>query len=1076
MQGLIGWWARNSVAANLLMFACVVIGLFAFRDINREVFPSAKVPFVDISVTWLGADPQQVEEQIVLRIEEAIDNLDGVKNISSTAREGRANVTVEADTDADVTTLLNELKNRIDSISTFPQDAFRPTVQQIQAEERTHLIAITGDISERELNRLAGRLRDEVTQIPNGPSRAVLFGGRNEEVSIEVSEAALRGFGLTFSDVAQAIRGRSINQSSGTVQTETGDVQIAARGLADTQAEFESIIIRQTPNGGLVRVRDVATVIDGFEDRNSRRQLNGKPAILINVIAPTNLNIVKLSNSLEEWLEEKNAELNPEVALSIIDDRSDIYFARMKTVSSNALVGLFLVLIVLMLFLRPTVAFWVAVGIGVSFMGAFIFLPAVGVSLNILSLFAFLLVIGVVVDDAIIVGESIHNQVEAGKRDLDAALVGTQLVIKPVFFAVLTTMIAFAPWLFVSGGTSEFTKHISWTIIFALTFSLIESFLILPAHLAHMKPQNKDGWYYQVQRVFSDGIVTFAETVYVPILTTLLKARGRTVAFFLGAFAISISLWSFGYIKTSFFPSIEAPVLDINVRMVEGTSFTRTLQVYEKLLDAANKTQADYGTGKDDALIVSSIFMRAADGYAGGFLELLDTKERGNIPIVEIADRFREYLGEIPDAEEVNVAFTFNDDGADLSFGLESSNLESIRLAVIDLQNYLRSLPGVFDVQNNLQSATDELRIVLKPGAERFGLTLAQVSSQLRQAFFGEEVQRLPRGGDDVRVIVRLPRSDRENLGTLSRLFIRTIDGREVPFSAVADIEFAPSFKRIRRYNRSRSASINADLADGYERRATMQRFRSEFQDEWQARHPDVALVQRGQAQQQEEFNQELGTLYNIAIFAIYMLLAIAFASYAQPILIMSAIPFGLMGALFGHFFLNVELGLFSIFGIGAAAGVVINDNLVLIDYVNRLRREGAGAMEALIRAGTGRFRPIVLTSVTTFIGLIPIMLEQSVDAQFLKPTIVSMAFGIFFAAFVTLLFVPCMYLLGADMGRFMKGLWTGEAQPKVGEGASTEHGYQDEGTNEPAPQPAADTASSIATPPRRNPLTGPAE
>lgn len=1044
MNGFIAWWARNSVAANLLMFACIIVGFFSFKDIDREVFPSAKFPFAGINVTWLGADPQQVEEQIILRIEEAISDINEIKSIQSTASEGRANLTIEAKPDADFESFLNELKNKVDGISTLPTDAFPPSVQQLQNNDRTHLIAIAGNIPERELNRLARKLRDEVTQIPNGSSRTILWGARNEEVAIEVSESALRRFGITFSDVAQAIRGRSINRSSGTVRTETGDVQIAARGLADSKEEFEDIIIRQAANGGTVRVKDVATVIDGFEDSNSARLLDGKEAILLNILSPTDFNVVELSKSVENWVDEKNKELNPDVKLTIMDNNADIYFANMRIVSSNAILGLFLVLIVLMLFLRAAVAFWVAIGIGVAFAGAFIFLPAVGVSLNFLSLFAFMLVTGVVVDDAIIVGESIHNQVEAGRRDLDAALIGTQLVIKPVFFAVITTMIAFAPWLFISGGTSEFTKHLSWVIILALTFSLVESFLILPAHLAHMKPQNTNGLYYRLQRGFADGILNFAHKIYAPFMKILLKARGRTVVFFIVAFTIATSLLNFGYIKTGFLPSIQAPFIDVDIDMVEGTSYTRVLQVYDRFLDAAEKTQKEFVNEKGESAVVS-IFARNSDGFAGGFLKLKETAERGNIATQEIADKFREYLGEIPDAEEISVRFEFNDNAAAVSFGLESDNLESIRLALLDLQRYLTTVPGIFNIQNNLQSNTDELQIVLKPGAERFGLTLADVSAQLRQAFFGEEVQRLPRGGDDVRVIVRLPKSDRENLGTISRLFIRTPDGREIPFSAVADIEFAPSFKRIRRYDRTRSANIRAELADGYERRVVMEVFREKFLPDWQARHPDVRLVRRGEAQQQDEFNQEITSLYLIALFAIYMVLAIAFASYSQPLLIMTAIPFGFMGALFGHYLLGVELGLFSIFGIGAAAGVVINDNLVLIDYVNRLRKEGAGAYEALVRAGTGRFRPIVLTSVTTFVGLVPIMLEQSVDAQFLKPMVVAMAFGIFFASFVTLLFVPAMYLLGADFSRFMRGLWTGDKQPKVGEGASLEHGYNNE-------------------------------
>ena len=1078
MNGVIAWWAKNSVAANLLMFACLIVGVLSFLRIDREVFPSGEVPFVQVSIVWPGADSQQVEEQLILRIEESVADTEGLEHVSATAREGSAIVTIEASSEIDIDVFLNDIKNRVDGISTFPNNAFPPTVQKFDTSDRTHLIAIAGKMDERELNRLARRLRDEVTQIPNGSSKVGLFGDRMEEVSIEVSEAALRGFGLTFNDVAQAIRGRSINRSSGTIQTETGNVPLAARGLANTQQEFENIVIRQNADGGIIRVKDVATVIDGFEDRNSKRELDGDGAILLWIEAPVNFNIVELAKSVDQFVEDKNKELNPRARLSIIQNSSEIYFARMKLVSSNAIIGLFLVLVTLILFLRPVVALWVSVGIAISFAGAFIFLPAVGVSLNILSLFAFLLVIGVVVDDAIIVGESIHNQVEDGKTGLDAALVGTQLVIKPVFFAVLTTMIAFAPWLFLSGGTSEFTKHISWTIIFALTFSLIESFLILPAHLSHMKPQDKNSFFYRLQAVFSEGLINFANTVYQPVLRKALRMRALTVPVFLVGFAVSIALVAQGWIKFSFFPTVEGSTVSLDVNMVEGTSYNRTLQVYDRVKQSAEEVKAEYGKGVNGEDIIETIFIRANEGFVGAFMTAAETEERGNITIEEISEKWRSKIGEVPDAEEISATFSFNDDGADLSFGLESDNLESIRLAMIDLQNYLRGIPGVYDIQNNLQSATDELRINLKPGAERFGLTLAEVSNQIRQAFFGEEVQRLPRGGDDVRVMVRLPKADRTNLNTLSKLFIRTVDGREVPLSAVADVEFAPSFKRIQRRDRKRSARISAELVEGLERRDIMMPFNRNFRPEWQSRHPDVEITRRGQAEAQQEFNNELTTLYIIAFFAIYMVLAIAFSSYIQPVLIMSAIPFGFMGAMFGHALLGVELGLFSIFGIGAAAGVVINDNLVLIDYVNRLRREGAGAVEALVRAGTGRFRPIILTSITTFIGLVPVMLETSIDAQFLKPTIVSMAFGIFFAAFVTLLFVPAMYLVGADIARFYRWAWTGETQAKVGEGLSMEHGYgaPDARMDAPHPTQGENSAFSGEAKTRRNPLVGPAE
>ena len=1040
MNGLIAWWTKNSVAANLLMVACIVAGLFSYFNLEREVFPSASFNSVTVTVTWLGASPQEIEEQVILRIEEAVADVDGIEHIDSTAREGLATVQIQGKANGDKTLFLNEVKNRVDSISTFPRDAFDPRVQPLRVTAPGQFIALYGDLNERDLNRLARSYRDEIAQLPNGSPNVELWGARKEEVSIEVSEEALRRYGLTFDDVATAIRGSSLNLAGGQVQTDTGNIQVATRSLADTAEEFEAIVIRQLADGSALRVRDVATVVDGFEEQRGRREVNGEPTINLSVISPEEVNIVAQSKAIEKWMGDKNEELGGRAKLLEWFDFADVFYERLTLVASNAAIGLVLVMIVLILFLRPIVAFWVTVGIAVSFAGAFIFMPTAGVSLNMLSLFAFLLVIGVVVDDAIIVGESIHNQVEDGKEGLTGAVLGAQLVAKPVIFAVLTTMIAFAPWLFIS-ESSEFTKHISYTVIFALTFSLIESFLILPAHLAHMKKQNKKSAFYRVQGVFADGIVRFAEIFYRPLIRLAIHLRYVTVAFFFVAFAVATALLAQGWVAFKFDPAVQGTFVQLQVRFPEGTAYSRSEQVFEDVERAANQLKERLPEPKGGGDYIKSVFIAAAQDSVTSYLTIVEASYR-NESTKDVAEMFREELGPIPDAEEINIGYTINDGGPGFRYGIESDDLEQLRLATIDMQNFLRTLPGVYDVRNSLQSATPELQIDLKPGAERFGLTLAEVSRQLRQAFFGEEVQRLPRDGQDVRVMVRYPLADRQSLATIDTMRIRTADGREVPLNAVATATFAPSYKRIERRDRQRSATVSAELREGVDRAAIMQTFRDEFIPELSQRHPNVNLTPRGDAEAQAEFMSELLPLYAIAFFAIYMLLAIAFGSYWQPLLVMTAIPFGFMGAAFGHMIFGIYFTVFSFFGVGAAAGVVINDNLVLIDYVNRLRAQGEGALSALVKAGVGRFRPIILTSVTTFMGLLPIMYEQSTNAEFLKPTVVSLAFGVGFAVAVTLIFVPAMYAVGADIARFYRGLWTGEKQPSIGEGDSASSDY----------------------------------
>ena len=1034
MTQLLTWWARNSVAANLLMIACVIAGVLAYFNLEREMNPSATFAGADIRISWPGASPREIEEQLIFRIEEAVSGVDGIEHINATAREGRANIEIEGNDDVDKTRFLNEIKNRVDGISTFPADAFPPVVSQRSDFQPGLFMALYGDLPDQELFRLAREIRDELAQLPGGSPLVNLWGASREEVSIEVSEDALRRYGLTFDDVSRAIRGSSLNLAGGQVRTDSGNLQIAARALADSQEEFEQIIVRQDANGAVIRVGDVANVIDGFEDRRSYRTVNGKRSVSLAVRSPEVSDISKQSAVIQEWVDNKNKELAGRAELYVWFDAADPFNSQLGLVSSNAFVGLLLVLLILMLFLRPAVAFWVAIGIAVSFAGAFIFMPAAGVSLNFLSIFGFLLVIGIVVDDAIIVGESIHNQVEQGNSGLSGAIAGTQLVVKPVFFAVLTTIIAFSPWLFIGGGAAQFTRQISLTITFALIFSLVEAFFILPAHLSHMKPQNKDGVYYRLQRVFSEGIVAFADKYYRPIIKTALRFRYITVACFIGAFSLAVALLAQGWISFKFMPEIQGTFINVQVRLPEGASFKRTEEIYEQVAEAADRLKRKMGKVESGEDYVSTIYIGAEEGEVESYVTIVPASQRKE-STKEFADLMRAELGEIPDAEEINIGFTQNNGGPDLSFGIQADDLEELRLATIDIQNYLRTIDGVYDVRNSLQSATPELQIKLKPGAERFGLTLGEVSRQVRQAFYGEEVQRLPRNGQDVRVMVRYPREDRESLTTIDQMRIRTADGREVPLTAIADATLSPSFKRIERRDRTRSVRVNAELREGADRSAIMRDYRTQFVPEWKRRHPTAELAQRGDSEEQAQFLGEFLALYAVAVFAMYMLLAIAFNSYWQPLLIMTAIPFGYMGASFGHAIFGLDFALFSFFGIGAAAGVVVNDNLVLIDYVNRLRNNGEGAFNALVRAGIGRFRPIILTSVTTFIGLLPIMFETSTDAQFLKPTIVSLAFGVFFATFVTLIFVPAMYAVGADIARFYRWAWTGVEQPKVGTG-----------------------------------------
>ncbi|HHL42550.1 MAG TPA: efflux RND transporter permease subunit, partial [Hellea balneolensis] len=981
MKTIIAWWAGNKVAANLLMFLILIGGVVAFITMEREMEPYVEFPGAQVNVVWLGASPQDIEEQIVVRIEEAVSNIDGIDRLWAVANEGVGTVFVIGKQDVDHAAFLQDIKRRIDSISTFPAAAEPATVQQFQNRREVLRIALSGDVDERLLKRTAEKVRREIALIPYVPN-VELFGVRGEEVSIEVSETALRRYGLEIGDVANAIRQNSVNASAGNVRTSVGNMQLRTRSRADNQQDFENIVVRELANGAKVRVRDVATVIDGFEQVNLLATVNGVRTILVQVQSGPKMDIVKLSDGVRDYVEKAKDTLPPGITMTIWSDNAEDYRGRIETISSNFFSGLVLVFLTLLLFLRPKIAIWVAIGIATAFAGGLALLPVNGVSFNMISTFAFLLVIGVIVDDAIIVGEAIHTKTEEGLTGLEAAVEGTNMVLKPVIFAVLTTMIFFAPWMFLTGSTKEFTRAISLVVILALAFSLMESLLILPAHLAHLKPVNPKNPLTRFQTKMADSLVWFAVHIYKPALTFALRRRYLTTSIFVTGMILSIGLLTNGIVKTTFMPESESDQISITVKLPEGTPYSRTLEVLNQIQTAEKELESDINSSTDgQGELIENWYTRSRDNEVLALVKLVPPETR-TLTAKETANRLRELIGEVPDAEKISVEYKDQNSGPQIEYVLNSPNIEALRTAANDLMDQLRSYEGVFNVVNNTESSSDEVQFTLKQGAQALGITTTDVATQIRRGFFGDEVQRLPRDGEDVRVYVRYPLADRESLDFLGQIRIRTRDGREVPLSQVADLHFDKGTARILRRERQRAIIVSAEVVP--ERvKEIRDALKNDFFDDFDARHPDVTRGNIGQAQGQAEFMQEISILLLIAIGVAYFLIAIAFKSYGEPLLILlAAIPFCFTGAMIGHLVMGLSLSLMSYLGISAAAGVAVNDNLVLIDYVNRLKGRGMDSAQAMIEAGTKRFRPILLTSLTTFIGLVPLMLEKSIQAQ----------------------------------------------------------------------------------------------
>ncbi|MEC7096145.1 MAG: efflux RND transporter permease subunit, partial [Pseudomonadota bacterium] len=788
MGGLISWWVRNAVAANLLMVLIIVSGLIAWTTIEKEVQPIVKLPLVQVSLTWPGASPKEIEQQVVQRVEAAVKNIDNLRRYNSESREGFGSVRLQAQPRVDLTQFKEDVRDALDGITSFPRDLEPPRIRTIEWKETIHYLTVSGEIGERALGRLAEEFRDELISLSH-VSDVEIGGTREEEVTIEVSEEALQRYQLSFAELATAIRASSINLSSGELRTATGNIQLRAENLADSQTDFESIIVRELPSGAQLRLGDVARVIDGFEDFELSASADGVPAVMLQVRPSDRLFINKTSAQVNQWIDSKQGQLPAGVELFSLQDAADAYQSRMSLIFDAAWMGLILVMIILLLTLRFTVALWVTVGIAVSFVGAFIFLPVVDVSINFLSTFAFLLVLGIVVDDAIVVGESIHHHREdLGFEAQEAAIVGASAVARPVIFAVLTTVVAFAPWAFLSGPQSEFLRHLSAVIAFALAFSLIEAFCILPAHLRHLPARTDETRGFALQRRIADGIMTFAEKTYAPLLAKALELRYTLSAVFLAGFVIALTLASTGWVRFYFFPQLESETLVVNVGLPTGVPFSRTEAVMNQLNRTSDGLKAQYP--------VIGAFTFAYDNQLEQYVQLPPPGE-SNISMREVAETYLDTMGDIPDAENINVQYTANQGEAVLTFVFAHSNEERLKQAAAELRNYLVTFDDVFFVRDNQRGEIDELNIRLKPGAQTLGVTLSDVSRQVRQSYYGEEVQRLPRQYGDVRVMLRYPQDARETLTSLRDLNVRTSDGRLIPLATVADIEVRKASQRI---------------------------------------------------------------------------------------------------------------------------------------------------------------------------------------------------------------------------------------------------------------------------------------
>ncbi len=1030
--------ARNGVAANLLMAFILLAGFFSLTTLVQEVFPEISMDRVNISVQYPGATPDEVEQAIILKIEEQIEGVEGLKQVRSTAREGRGFTTAEAELGVDLARFLDDIKARIDRIATFPAGSERPEITEVTNRQSVMRLAIYGDVPERTLKELAYRTEDALSTLPE-VSYVETSGVRQYEISIEVPMQRLRALGLTLQDISAAVRGGSLDLSAGSIDTTDEEVRIRTTGQNYTQQDFEEIIVVSRGDGTVLRLGDIAEVRDDFRDVHLSGRYEGQPAAYVEVFRSADEKVLEIAEAVAQFIDEDLIPSLPEgVGIEIWDNAADTLQGRLGLLVKNGLLGLVLVLLSLALFLEVRLAFWVAVGITVSFVGTLGVMAVLGVSINLMSLFAFILAVGIVVDDAIMVGENIYAERERGSKGVVASIRGTRRITSPVIFAVLTTVVAFCPLFFVPSSMGRITEQIPVIVISVLMFSLIESLLVLPNHLSH-RPRRRPRSTHRRPNLFKRTQMRLEAwlkwVIEGPLDRSLRFATGRpelVIAIGIALIVVSVAMIPAGIIRVAFLPTVEADEVTASLEMPEGTPVERTTEVVERLESAGYAVLEQLTGGGDgvDALLeaVNVTVGLPAQNFGPGGSSTAQSDPQANIGAVEfhlvssedrevsaaeLQQAWREAVGAFPEAKSLEISSELLDFGAPIHVELTHQDPDHLASAADALIAQLGTLEGVFEVKVDQDQGLREIQLDLRPEARTLGLTLDNLARQVRAAFFGDEALRVQRGREDVRVYVRLPEEERNAIADVEGYLVRTPGGGEVPLGRVASVEFGSSPTTINRKDGARvltiTGEVNTGVVTGDEITNLLDR---SFLPEQVERNPGLAYSFGGERAEQVDSFGALGGGFALALLAIYALLAIPFASYSKPLIIMAAIPFGIIGAVMGHVILGLEMALMSLFGVIGLSGVVVNDSLVMIDFINERLRQGLPGREAIIAGAKARFRPIFLTSVTTFLGVAPLVFETSVQAQFLIPMAASLGFGILFATAVLMMIVPALAMV----------------------------------------------------------------
>ncbi len=1074
-SGLLAWFAENHVAANLLMLFILVAGLIVLLTMRVEVFPEIDPGMIKVSVPYPGASPEEVEQSICLRVEDAIEGIEGIKQLNSVAAEGMGTVVAEMEDYADGNEVLDDVKQAVDQIIDFPpRDAEEVSVTKVDTDLQVISVVVMADrrwdesdqTQQRDTMRLlketAESIRDELTNKPN-ISQVEVAGDRPYEVAIELSEEQMQRYGVTFAQVAEAVRRSSLDLPGGTLKTEGGQVLLRAKGQKYVGREFEDVVVLSRDDGTVLRVRDLAKVIDGFEDTDVFSTFDGKPAVYLNVLRVGDQGALDVAGTVLDYVDEK--QLPPGLSLDTWFSRAKYLESRMNLLTRNAAIGLVLVFVCLALFLDLRLAFWTTLGIPISFFGGFMLMPVFGVTINMISLFALIVVLGIVVDDAIVVGENVFAYRQKGMKGIDAAIKGVREMASPVTLAILTSVAAFAPLYYTEGQLGKILWPIAVVVVVVLLVSLVEALLILPAHLSSSRMRKKEGPIARGQAKIRGALDWVIQRVYARHLEWAIANRYLSIAIALAVLAVTGGFVAGGHIRFTMMPDVEADNVWATLNMPPGTSVEETQAAVDILEQRARQVEAEYNARRDEdeppvfrhvAVSIGTQPFSSKVGHGPGGasmaassashlgeinIELLDGEER-NFAASELARRWDDLVGDIPGVQSLTYNTRFFSAGDKVNVELRHEDYATLLSASDALKEKLRSFAGVRDIKDSFEQGKRELALDLTPQGRAAGLRLEDLARQVRRGFYGEEVQRIQRGRHDIKVMVRYPEAQRKSLADIRRMRIRVpqADGmvREYPFNTVATVREGRGYATIDRVDRKRVVTVTADVDETVGNAEKINKaLVDEIVPDLATAHPGMTYKFGGEQEEMGESLKSLGRGMLIALLVIFGLLAVQFRSYVQPVIVMLVIPFGMVGAVGGHLLMGMDLSMLSGFGVVALAGVVVNDSLIMVDQINRFRRDDGLPFEEAVRlSGIRRFRPILLTTLTTFFGLMPMILERSLQARFLVPMAISLGFGVLFATAITLILVPVLYLTVEDVSHLVRQALSGEKRLRLAKAA----------------------------------------